>query len=123
MNTLPTIPPGEDFDKQVLYRAWMQSLPSATVPADFDRSVLKQASRGALSHWWGLAVVVAFLAVIATITMFPSRPEPVVTYVPTSPLPLVDLYQLPPAPVVEETRFDKPNVASARRVRHGVAGY
>lgn len=124
MNLVPTIPPGDDFDKQVLYRAWMQSLPSATAPADFDQSVLRRAAKGSMTHWWGLAIVTAFLAVIFTITMIPNRPVPVVvSYVPTSPLPVVDLYHLPPAPVVEDTRFAEPHVSEPARKRFGVAGY
>lgn len=124
MNTVPTIPPGDDFDKQVLYRAWMQSLPSAPVPSDFDQSVLRRAAKGSMTHWWGLAIVAAFLAVIFTITMIPGRSAPVVVrYVPTSPLPRVDLYQLPPAPVVEDTRFAEPQDIAPRRARYGVAGY
>ncbi len=124
MNAVPTIPPGDDFDKQVLYRAWMQSLPSADVPADFDQTVLRRAAKGPLTHWWGLAIVAAFLAVIATITQLTDRPTPpVVSYVPASPLPSVDLYHLPPAPVVEETRYPDPQEVVPPRKRFGVAGY
>ena len=124
MTQIPTISAGDDFDKQVLYRAWVRSLPQPPVPDGFDATVLRAARSGALSHWWGLAIVVAFLAGVGGLTFF-STPSQVVrvSSVPPTPLPVVNLYHLPPAPAVEEIRFVEQPADAAPRARHGVAGY
>ncbi len=128
MEQLPTIPPGEDFDRQVLYRSWMASMPSTTVPEGFDASVVKRARKGAMSHWWGIAVIAVFLAVVGVTTLLQDDTSVVqVTSVPLSPLPTVDLYDLQPVPVVEDERFNVDRTVQPTRrtapAPYGVAGH
>jgi len=128
MEQLPNIQPGKDFDRQVLYRAWMSSMPELETPAGFDSAVLKRARKGAMSHWWGIAVIAAFLAVVGGVTMLQDATSVVnVSYVPRSPRPLVDLLHLPPAPVTEDLRFAEEDNAKRKPastpVPFGVAGH
>ena len=103
-------------------------MPEVETPADFDTSVLKHARKGAMSHWWGIAVIAIFLAVIGTVTQLHDDASVIsVSRVPQSPLPTVDLYALPPVPVVEDDRFEAAG-SRTRTVReapvpYGVAGH
>jgi len=107
MEQLPTIPPGDDFDRQVLYRAWMSSLPAVETATSFDEAVLKRARKGSMSHWWGIAVIAVFLAVVGGLSLVPEPTVIVaVSRVPSSPVPLADLYDLKPVVVMEDTRFE-----------------
>lgn len=128
MEQLPTIPPGDDFDRQVLYRSWMASMPSTDVPEGFDASVMKRARKGAMSHWWGIAVIAVFLAAVGVGTLLQDDTSVVhVRTVPVSPMPTVDLYDLHPVPVVEDDRFDREPVERttprSTPAPYGVAGH
>lgn len=128
MKQIPNIQPGEDFDRQVLYRSWMASMPEVAAPAGFDAAVLKRTRRGAMRHWWGIAVIAVFLAVVGGVTLLQdSTSAVVVARAPQSPLPLVDLWNLPPATVTEDVRFAPPaepvRRAVVRSAPHGVAGH
>ena len=128
MEQLPNIPPGKDFDRQVLYRAWMASMPRVETPAGFDAAVLKTARKGAMSHWWGIAVIAVFLAAVGGLTLVQDHGSVVtVSRVPLGPKPMVDLTNLPPVPVVEDVRFSEPDKPVARRAAKpapfGVAGH
>ncbi len=103
MNTkLPTTPVPDDFDEQVVIRAWMATLPQAEAPATFDGTVITRATS---TSGWTPVFVVLGLAAVLSLWLGLRQPVVRVAHVPDVRNRPANLLHLPPAAVQEETRY------------------
>ncbi|MCX6140695.1 MAG: hypothetical protein NTX15_07710 [Candidatus Kapabacteria bacterium] len=124
MNTLPSIEPPEDFERNVHIRSLLSTLPGVTPPGTFEQDVLRSARRSGVK----IPILIATIAAIGIsfgIWWFTSQPNNVVVHkgpeiaVPTSVV-------VPPvSTVVPPVAAPASSTKKKRIVRkpHGVAGH
>lgn len=122
MNSLPSIEPPEDFERNVHVRSLLSTLPSVPPPQSFEGSVLRAAHRSGVK----ISLLIATIGAIGLAVggwWFTVQPDNVAVRVPVVVAPTAVV--APPAPIVVAPVLTKPAIKKKRVARkpHGVAGH
>lgn len=121
MNSILPIPPvPEDFNQQVMLRAWLAELPAAPVPDNFDAGVVKRTGHGNL---WVINSILLAVAIGLGVWLAMAPKVVAVVHVPDVRGSYVDLTRLPPAPHTEHPAINRRPVRKSARQLFGRAGY